>query len=100
MISYTELESLVLKYGNDQKLGEVVRHIYWTKRKYGTSAKPLGYIRRAIICKDYVSLYLNDDKFGEIDTTGKSKSYSNDIVQNWKTGILDENNEHIKREVI
>ena len=54
MISYTELESLVLKYGNDQKLGEVVRHIYWTKRKYGTSAKPLGYIRRAIICKDYV----------------------------------------------
>ena len=44
-----------------------------------------------------VDLYIDDNKFGEIDVTPKSYRYAEDVVENWETGILTEDNEHIKR---
>lgn len=44
-----------------------------------------------------VELYKDDEYVGIIDTTEHSIHYANDVVENWKTGILTESNEHIIR---
>jgi len=42
-----------------------------------------------------VDLFKNKDKIGFIELPGKSKYYAEDVVENWETGIIKENNEHI-----
>jgi len=42
-----------------------------------------------------VDLFKNKDKIGVIELPGKSKYYADDVVENWETGIIKENNEHI-----
>ena len=44
-----------------------------------------------------VDLYKNNVMVGVIELPGKSKYYAEDVVENWQTGILGEDNEHIKK---
>jgi hypothetical protein len=43
----------------------------------------------------FVDLYKDGKLFGTIDSSEKSYIYSEDIVENWESGILKEDNEHI-----
>jgi len=43
-----------------------------------------------------VYLWKNYKQFGTVDVRDKSIHYANDVCKNWETGILKEDNEHIK----
>ena len=43
-----------------------------------------------------VHLLKDGSTFGKVDVRNKSISYAEDVVENWETGILKEDNEHIK----
>lgn len=45
----------------------------------------------------YVNLYKDEQLFGTVDIRKHSLHYANDVVQNWITGILKEDNPHIER---
>jgi hypothetical protein len=42
-----------------------------------------------------VKLFKDKEYFGLVDTSTKSYHYAKDVVENWETGILGEDNEHI-----
>ena len=44
-----------------------------------------------------VHLLKDGNAFGKIDVRDKSIHYAQDVVENWETGILKENNEHITK---
>lgn len=44
-----------------------------------------------------VHLLKDGNKFGKIDVRDKSISYAEDVVENWESGILKEDNEHIEK---
>lgn len=44
-----------------------------------------------------VHLLKDGTAFGKIDVRDKSIHYAQDVVENWETGILKENNEHITK---
>ena len=60
-------------------------------------------MKDAEICEDsggfYVNLYKNGELFGTVDVRKHSVYYAQDVVFNWETGILRENNPHIERAV-
>ena len=43
----------------------------------------------------FVDLYIDGKLFGTIDASNKSYIYSENIVENWESGILKEDNEYI-----
>jgi len=45
----------------------------------------------------YINLFKNEKLFGTVDIEGHSLHYANDVVQNWITGILKEDNPHIEK---
>lgn len=56
--------------------------------KVKVSQEPKGY---------YVDLYKNGDLFGTIDIHKHSIYYAQDVVFNWESGVLEEDNPHIER---
>jgi hypothetical protein len=44
-----------------------------------------------------VVLWKNYKPFGLIDVSNKSIHYANDVAENWESGVLKEDNEHIIR---
>jgi len=42
-----------------------------------------------------VKLFKDKEYFGLVDTSDKSYHYAKDVTENWETGILGEDNEHI-----
>ena len=44
-----------------------------------------------------VDLYKDEQLFGTIDVTAHSRYYASDVVENWESGILREDNEHITK---
>ena len=56
--------------------------------KVKVSQEPKGY---------YVDLYKDFEYFGTIDVRKHSIYYANDVVFNWESGLLEEDNPHIER---
>ena len=57
-------------------------------------------IKKAEVVEDngfVVHLWRNYEQFGTVDVRDKSIHYANDVCENWETGILKEDNEHILR---
>jgi len=44
-----------------------------------------------------VYVWKNYEQFGTVDVRDKSIHYANDVCENWETGILTEDNEHITK---
>jgi len=45
----------------------------------------------------YVQLYCKGDFFGTVDVREHSMPYAKEVVHNWITGVLTEDNPHIER---
>lgn len=46
----------------------------------------------------FVDLYIDGNKFGELNVSEHSIHYAKDVVENWESGILKEDNKHIIKE--
>lgn len=44
-----------------------------------------------------VDLFIDNEKYGEIDVSTHSYRYAEDVAENWENGILREDNEHITK---
>lgn len=44
-----------------------------------------------------VDLYIDGDKYGEVDVTSHSYRYAEDVAENWENGVLREDNEYITK---
>ena len=57
-------------------------------------------IKKAEVVEDngfVVHLWRNYEQFGTVDVRDKSIHYANDVCENWVTGVLKEDNEHITK---
>ena len=57
--------------------------------------KAVPYSGKGYGVKYKVKLFKDNVYFGLVDTSTKSYHYAKDVVENWETGILGEDNEHI-----